>query len=118
MNAAEIIQAAIGKLSEYQRMIDVGPLIRWTDQEGIQGWDGFIVIGDSAEEGDECNPVARVYTQELAEMLVALHRTIDAQLALLNQARVYEKSVYGTGSAEDFHREALALAKAILGDDK
>ena len=48
-------------------------------------------------------------------LMEVLHRTIDAQLRILEQAKNYERSLIGTGSAEEFHRGALDLARAING---
>lgn len=122
MNAAETIAAAIDKLEGWRSEVDVPPLARWTDQERIPGWDGFIVIGDSAEEGEDCNPVARVYTEELANMLVGLHRTIDAQLGLLRAIlKVHRDTValpFDDHSVWPIPAYAMDLARAILGEDE
>ena len=111
MTAIEEIQAAIVKLEALGMLVDPGPLIRWHDQEHIPGWDGFIVIGDSAEEGEPCNPVARVYTDELSELIVTLHRTIDAQLAILLHVAEHCRGDLGIGT----NRYVVALARAING---
>ena len=117
MTAIEEIQAAIVKLEALGMLVDPGPLIRWHDQEHIPGWDGFIVIGDSAEEGEPCNPVARVYTDELSEMIVTLHRTIDAQLALLQDTqRALLDPMFGR-LTENVYAYQIALARAILGEE-
>ena len=112
MSAVEEIQQAIATLERLNMLVDPAPLVRWRDQESIQGWDGFIVIGDSAEEGEDCNPVARVYTDELADLIVTLHRTIDAQLAWLRYAVDLESTVQ---PPSDFRAHAIALARAING---
>ncbi|MGY0062860.1 DUF6221 family protein [Streptomyces sp. LZ34] len=60
----------LGQIAERERVAQgatEGPWIRWVDQEGIPGWDGFIMVGDSAAEGEECNPVANVYITEDAQ---------------------------------------------------
>jgi hypothetical protein len=116
MGAAETIAAAIEKLEEWRREVDVPPVVRWFDQEHIPGWDGFIVIGDSGDEGDDCNPVARVYTEELADMLIGLHRTIDAQLILLGAGRHELEQPIRDAGPRSIVAAATTFARAILGE--
>jgi hypothetical protein len=121
MNAAETIAAAIEKLERWRAEVDIPPMVRWFDQEHIAGWDGFIVIGDSAEEGEDCNPVARVYTEELAEMLAGLHRTIDAQIAILRAELAAVSTLDKVGIDPETIPWAevpeMVLALAVLGGD-
>lgn len=58
-----------------------GPWVRWTDQENVAGWDGFIVVGDDVAEGEECNPTARVYTEGDAAFIAAARTDVPALLA-------------------------------------
>ncbi|MFF2493218.1 hypothetical protein [Agromyces sp. NPDC058064] len=124
MNPAERLEAAIAKLTEAQMEIDgpVPPLMRWHDQEGIPGWDGFIVLGDSADDGDECNPLARFYTVEGAEAALTLARTIDPILTMLRRdlhlwndcATEPQRVAFLTAYERAGDR---ALVDAILGSD-
>lgn len=116
MSAVERLQAAIEKLEQWRWLVGVPPIVRWHDQETAPGWDGFIVIGDSGEEGDDCNPVARVYTDDLAEMLIGLHRTIDAQLSWLRDQHARMVADLNQDGVHIHYRHSLALADAILGD--
>lgn len=93
MSAVERLQSAIEKLEA----------MRERDVEG--GW----IINADAELIDADGNVVAVCTSELdAETVVALHRTIDAQLGILRRA------VDGWAGVEA--QDALALADAILGD--
>jgi Family of unknown function (DUF6221) len=67
---ARFLLARIAEDKEAARLAVEGRWVRWRDQEHIPGWDGFVVIGDDAAEGAECNPVARVYTQDDAEHIM------------------------------------------------
>lgn len=64
-----------------------GPWVRWHDQERIPGWDGFIVIGDGAAEGEECNPTAKVYTEDDAAFIGHAREDVPWLLDQLTEAR-------------------------------
>ena len=115
MNAVETLEAAITKLESLRWDVTgpVPPLVRWHDQEGIPGWDGFIVLGDSAEDGDECNPLGRFYTVEGASAILALARTIDPVLATLRFAISQTRDNGFTYNERDHE---VLLARAILGE--
>lgn len=89
-----------------------GPWIRWHDQETIPNWDGFIVIGDDAAEGEECNPVAKIYTEDDAEF--AAHAREDVPWLL-----AYAEGAVSAGCAQQQRiaelETELKQAQATLG---
>lgn len=121
MSAVEEIETAMEALTDMRSGGSPGP---WSVAHAENG----TVIEWAAPDADACRFVA-VLSDEDGEdfnadpggpdcdayLIVTLHCTIDAQLAILNQALKYERSSIGTGSAEEFHRTALTLARAING---
>lgn len=101
MSAVERIEAAIEKLDGLRMAASPGP---WHQDVGaVENDDGW-VIGDAAEIDD-------------VELIVALYRSIDAQLAIL-RACVVDLVTPFAGMHQDpenFSRE-ITLADAILGD--
>ncbi|MCQ8831741.1 DUF6221 family protein [Streptomyces malaysiensis] len=65
-----------------------GPWVRWADQEVIPGWDGFIMIGDDAADGEECNPVAKVNIVEDCE-----HITLNDPASVLRRCAADRKLI-------------------------
>lgn len=99
MTAAETIEQAIARLEEKRAAAMRGP---WGNSSGdLIGPDDF----DS------------LFSEENAELIVTLHRTIDAQLDMLRFARgFYGAQITGPESSTAFAELALALAAAILGE--
>lgn len=111
MNAVEIIEAAIAKLSEQRQSAMKGP---W--RPVALNHYGTPTPGVWAEGEDE--EVGYPLNQTDADLLVTLHATIDAQLAILRSAADQFKD----SDRLSFHDEpnasqlALTLASAILGE--
>lgn len=112
MNAAETIAAAIEKLEHLKGTSTDGP---WVDE--YSGEAGACVVPADAESTREAVAQLRLLPAAFdAELIATLHRTIDAQLAILRRhydiAWVMGKSY--PVSYEDFG--VLDLARAILGE--
>jgi hypothetical protein len=89
MNAAETIAAAIEKLEAGRTAATSGP---WSSGlVGVYGPEGYV-----ASDGD-------MWPDDRA-LIVTLHRTIDAQLAILRMYRIFP------------HPQVETLARAILGE--
>jgi hypothetical protein len=79
MNAAETIQEAIDKLTALRDDAAEGPWLGWVQYNPLRGQ----MYGVENSEG----PIAdKVASREDAELIEVLHRTIDAQLAILRAA--------------------------------
>lgn len=104
MNAAETIQAAIGKLSDQrdasQRLVPG----RWSNTE-----DGQEVTGNHGA-------VAESWGEEHCDLIVTLHATIDAQLEILYAGRSLFYGDFKTLRPVAVQEIALVLARAILGE--
>jgi hypothetical protein len=109
MNAAEKIQAAIERLEELRDAATDGP---WFVTHERSTWPR--VWGNN--DGDDADAVASTESgTSNAQLIVTLHRTIDAQLAVLTRAYndiVRETHRYGGNGALG---PAVALAEAICG---
>ena len=105
MTPVEKLQAAIEKLEHH---VD-------------ESWHGF--YGVSRGQIEASNPggarrVSGTLRREDAELIVTLHRTIDAQLAILRFAvKRLEAITTLTGLHLQAHEHEMALADAILGGD-
>lgn len=114
MGAVERLQAAIDKL-ETLRGAGVSPL-PWNTYS--LDW-RMLVAGRSDSDEALILADARAATRDDFELIVTLHRTIDAQLAILRDTltrygdKITEPRWIPIGSAA----AALALADAILGKD-
>lgn len=112
MNAAETIQAAIDKLEQKQAAATTG---EWA----MSGNDTF-GYGVASSPNDLVISRWEV-SDEDADLIVTLHRTIDAQLAILknNYGGAQDADRYGWSSADspDAVADALDLARAILGEE-
>lgn len=108
MNPAEKIQAAIDKLDAlriasgteawtWESGEDLGANVR-SEQFGVRFTTGYVGNNDSRND---------------AELIVTLHRTIDAQLELLRHALRFIRQ---HPSANGYTGPAFTLADAILGD--
>lgn len=94
MGAADTIQKAIEKLG------------RLRDERGYEEYEGWLVEAFVGEPSPVTND----------EMFLVLHRTIDAQLAILADARLRDAlgQAFANPVDERQSRNALALAEAIL----
>jgi hypothetical protein len=102
MSDTKTIQAAVEKL---EGLRDASWSIvpgRWTNEEDAQE-----IVGSHGAIG-EC------WNSDNADLIVTLHATIDAQLALLKLALEYGQLADGEGSR--FSARASDLARAILGE--
>lgn len=107
MNAVETLGAAIHKLET----------LKAAGTEG-EWWMNPIERGEVFIEGDPAAgeyPLAEVHEHADAELIVTLHRTIDAQLAIL-RAALDDFERYGSKPSKFFEND-LALADAILGGE-
>lgn len=112
MNAVEKLEAAIAVLQRRREVSTPGP---W----GVDG-DGLI-YPDRLSVGDRLKDIGEFVRIEDAWLTETLHRTIDAQLAILRDDLKFirERRAIGWPLAELqswASREVLALADAILGD--
>ncbi len=101
MTSVERIQAAIEKLEHLKSETTPAP---WM----VDKWRGCLIVTTPTND----MVADRVYSAEVAELIVTLHGTIDAQLAWLRYAVSLEATVQPPA---DFRAFALALADAILG---
>lgn len=120
MNAAETIQAAIDKL---EALRDNSGAWDWRRRhqhgeygESIGSWENLHGYYDNPDEVVNTKTVAQNILPEDAELIVTLHRTIDAQLAILRgyigTAEYWDKV---RGTPADL-MAVLDLAGAILGE--
>jgi len=109
MSAVEEIQAAIEKLTEQKDQSTSGPWWAWHPANGR---------GNSsvdAPSGDPDNPEMPVEGQRVdVDLIVTLHATIDAQLAILGYGLAVHGSKYSDLTPPVEHY-ALTLARAISG---
>jgi hypothetical protein len=105
VNAAETIAAAIEKLEGLQDDSTPGPwrIVRDSLQGSRRDYDPLLEAGDYAASGETFN------NPDDPRLIVTLHRTIDAILAILRTTL----SLDGLVPVD----QALALAHAVLGDD-
>jgi hypothetical protein len=109
MNAAERIEAAIAKLEGLTRWSTTGPWRATHHVDDAGDWTHADIVHDKVVNPevtwrDQVLAIADL-SEDDAELIVTLHRTIDAQLAILRGA------LYAVPSL------AVALADAILGGD-
>ena len=112
MNAVERLGAAIAKLEQLKAEGTSSPWVGRTNILGIRRLmdsEGGVLaeMFDATDHGDE--------SFENTDLIVTLHRTIDAQLAILKAARE-DCAKFGRKPSEFFEND-LALADAILGDN-
>lgn len=109
MTAAEEIAAAIEKLEALQSAAFPG---EWTAyHSGVANGDhSHVVANDASIAYISANDgIDEEFRAPTADLIVALHRTIDAQLALLRES-LRSPAMTGHGIA------TLGLARAILGE--
>lgn len=109
MTPLEELQAAHKRLSELRQASEVEAPGAWRRlQEGSPA--------DAVEVYASFNSVAEFDSAEQAALVVALHRTIDPHLALLNQAIAMQQAWDdGIGTLSNTTM-ALPLARAINGE--
>jgi len=116
MNAVERLQAAIEKL-EALKAASTQPTDgnAWIQGRLTHRYEG---VGDVYTGPNENTPgsadIVTYIQPEDAELIVTLHRTIDAQIRVLEEGKRewYRSSTYPT----DVAHAAIALADAILGE--
>ncbi|UAJ79988.1 hypothetical protein IT072_02605 [Leifsonia sp. ZF2019] len=124
MNAQETITAAIEKLEGLKAASVPGPWHWWNLEAIDQGWtdNGPNLEGANGQTvlcgwGNDAWGIS--VAGEDADLIVTLHRTIDAQLALLKELlHIAETAGW---SEEEFpskpgHEHGLLLARSILGE--
>lgn len=102
MTPAETIQAAIDKLESQSAVSRTTVIGRWANDEE-----------DSGEVTGSHGSVGEFWHVANADLVVTLHRTIDAQLAVLDRG-LSDDETDDQGGWHD--SEALMLARAILGE--
>ena len=116
MNAVERLEAAIEKLETLKVASDDNPAPAVWRVSPHGEWGVDIVSRYPSDEKDNEVIAERVYTPD-ADLIVTLHRTIDAQLAIL---RILHAAWQIWGITEHGRRmkvNVVALADAILGGD-
>jgi hypothetical protein len=111
MKAVEEIQAAIVKLTAQRDDGSRGPWLIGDEGDYITGPHATSGVFDGVGPwviGDAINP-------EDADLIVTLHRTIDAQLAILSRAADLASIFGGHFPICHYDRYAIALARAING---
>ena len=108
MTVVERLEGAIAKLEQLKADSLPGP---WFITYERERWPR--VWGNS--DGQDADQVAKTHHRGDADLIVTLHRTIDAQLAILKAARE-DFAKFGRKPSEFFDND-LALADAILGDN-
>lgn len=115
MNTIDTLRAAQDKLKTQYELTLTHVVGRWDNSEEPQE-----VTGSHGAAGE-------FWSSDCADLVVTLHATIDAQLAILTAARVEEEEAAGEvvlglpylrGPAKivPLNRAALELARAILGE--
>ena len=127
MTPAELLQAAIDKLERLKADSTPGPWWHWPEAGDIEIYSdwrdpahrgGEVVIAPRIRPRDGWGRDAVIYRDNYepnAELIVTLHRTIDAQLAIL-RAAVKNEDVRRSDRlwSGALSNTALALADAIL----
>ena len=112
MSAVDEIEAAIGKLEELRAASDDDTTpAAWMlgDDPNARGTDVVARYAPEAERGEVI--AENVYGPD-AELIVTLHRTIDAQLAILREV-IVAHDVEHNWDTLIYTETALALARAI-----
>lgn len=118
MNAVEKLEAAIAKLEEL-REASTKPTgaASWYQGQDRKRYEGSREVYSGPDENAPgSQDIVRFAEPEDAELVVVLYRTIDAQLAVMLEARsVYLKWGISGDVALMKYGHAYALADAILG---
>lgn len=104
MNAVEKLEAAIAKLEELRDQSSLGPWCAWK----LRGNTGRMTYGIEDAYGED---IAVIRSSPESELIEILHRTVDAQLAILRHALGLLRDGYYVAAAPT----EIALADAILG---
>lgn len=116
MNTLDLLERAHARLTEMRDQATPGPWILCDDDNGVEtGYGGVDLTGHPLAVADN------VYTQASRDLIVSLHRTIDAQLKILAGDIVIYKELVEAGqwaAAEAAIERAgdADLARAILGE--
>lgn len=118
MTATERLRAAIDKLE--QQLAATYPVrhdSEWVVTHEATETERHIFVLDSHNDGYDGSVVADCWSTAGAELIVTLHRTIDAQLSLLRRAEKFLGTLghHTSNIASPFVDDALALAHAING---
>jgi hypothetical protein len=115
MTAVEEIQTAIENLTELKSMstqpVESTHWVQGADrhQSAREIYTGPVAAGSS--------DVATCFNRNDAELIVTLHRTVDAQLGILQKMATLIADAYGGAQlGPEFYRTELALARAINGE--
>lgn len=113
MTAVEELRAAIVKLTELRDAAHDGP---WSVEE-IPETGECRLVREFEFFGPQIEVVAPGgMIRDDADLIVTLHRTIDAQLAILQEAATQLTDAYGGAQlGPEFYGNELALARAING---
>ncbi|GAA1788156.1 hypothetical protein [Agromyces lapidis] len=122
MNAVETLEAAITKLERIKSDSFPGPWAHWPEAGDIEIMNesfSHVVVSKVRPRDGWRGPIYRENYEPNAELIVTLHRTIDAQLAILRDSYLIASSLppsvaFPSTNTPDIR--ALALARAILGD--
>ena len=111
MNAAGKIQAAIEKLEGLRTEGTDGPWSAWHPQDNRSN-----SCVDGAALDPDNPPLAVEGGRKDVALIVTLHRTIDAQLAILRSALTYTvgELTFTLTNPQQYSPEAVALAESIL----
>ena len=117
MTAVEEIRAAIEKLTELKNM-STQPVesAYWVQGANRKRYESAREVYTGPEAAGSSD-VATCFNRHDAELIVTLHRTIDAQLAILKEAATQLADAYGGAQlGPEFYRAEIALARAINGE--
>lgn len=121
MSPVERLQAAIEKLEQQRAATEpVRSDSEWVVDYEVGETMRFITVLDSHNGGHDGSIVAADVTSEArAQLIVTLHRTIDAQLAILREALFQlEGAPARAGFIGNEFNLFMRLADAILGSDQ
>lgn len=108
MTPVQRLQAAIDRLESLREEAPPGPWEHWLSQASRVLYSGLDL--DHPISAEEVLTAHSKYSTQLVEVL---HRTIDAQLAILRSySKVADLAIYSP-----VHEHVRALADAILGSD-
>ncbi len=125
MNPAQRLQAAIEKLEKQRAATEpVRHDSEWVVTHEASETERHIFVLDSHSGGYDGSVIATCWSTAAADLIVTLHRTIDAQLAILRFGVKRQQAVdlanrirRGGDLQTDAAALELALADAILGRD-
>lgn len=109
--AVETIQAAIEKLEALKAESTPGPWHDWEDDltNEVDVWHDQ----EQRSHIANCGVAGMPRVEADADLIVTLHRTIDAQLAILRHAIENQEIAHGWVTVDN---DAVVLAESILGE--